>query len=416
MNILMLGRWVPPPRRPVRAMREYRFARQLLSRSHRLTLAFVTDNPDTAGPISALRSEFGDLEFAAVPRAWKSLTGAVSLATGESCTLSYFRSEALRTRLGDRMRRTPYDLVCVSSSSMIQYALAIDETIPLVVDFGEVDSQWWLQRALRGSFPSIRFFRTEAARLRAAEAAAARRATRCLAASQEAAEIVKRFAPGVEMAVVPNGLEVDNVPGPLWRSNWRAKTPTVVLNTMLEREMDLRDAIEFHDTVMPLLRERVPGVRLRIVSREPSSVPVGNALAGAEVTASVADPVPLLQQATVAVAPLRHGRDIQRSVLEPMAVGLAVVATSVARQRLERAGGEELLVADEPKDLARKIADLLLDEGARTELGARGQGFVAEHHSWSRMASQFVRLVEAVKQPSAPHSGPATEPLARAQL
>ncbi|HZW90107.1 MAG TPA: glycosyltransferase family 4 protein, partial [Myxococcaceae bacterium] len=256
-------------------------------------------------------------------------------------------------------------------------------------------------------------FRTEAARLRAAEAGAARRATRCLAAGPEAAEIVKRFAPEVQMAVVPNGLDVDTLPGPVWRSNWRSKNPTVVLNTMLEREMELRDAIEFHDTVMPLVRERVPNARLSILSREPSVTPL--VLAGADITAGVADTGPLLQQATVAVAPLRHGREVQRSVLEPMAVGLAVVATSVARQRLERAGGEELSIADEPKDFARKIADLLSDEGARAELGSRGQCFVAEHHSWSRMASQFVRLVEAVKHPSAPHSRPA-EPLAQAQL
>jgi glycosyltransferase involved in cell wall biosynthesis len=413
MNILMLGRWVPPPRRPVRAMREYRFAQQLRARSHRLTLAFVTDNPDTAGPISTLRSEFGDLEFAAVPRAWKSLTGAVSLATGESCTLSYFRSEALRTRLGERMRRSPYDVVCVLSSSMIQYALAIDKTVPLVVDFAEVDSEWWLQRAVRGSFPSIRFFRTEAARLRAAEATAACRAARCVAASPEAAEIVKRFAAEAPMAVVPNGVEVANASAPVSRS----KIPTVVLNTSLAGEMEVRDAIEFHRSVMPLVRERVPGARLVVVSREPAGTPpLGSALAGAEIAASVADPVPVLHQATVAVAPLRQGRDIQKSVLEPMAAGLAVIATPGARQRLQGASGEELVVADEPRDFARKIVHLLGDGGARAELASRGQGFVTEHYSWSHMALQFVQLVEAVKQPTGSPSRPVTEPLARAQL
>jgi hypothetical protein len=413
MNILMLGRWVPPPRRPVRAMREYQFARQLLARSHHLTLAFVTDNPDTAGSISALRSEFGDLEFAAVPRAWKSLTGAVSLAAGESCTLSYFRSEALRTRLGDRLRRTPYDLVCVSSSSMIQYALAIDKTVPLVVDFAEVDSEWWLQRGVRGSFPSIRFFRTEAARLRAAEAAAARRAARCLAASPEAAEIVKRFAPDAPMSVISNGVDVDSPGVPATRS----KVPTVVLNTSLAGEMEVRDAIEFHRTVMPLIRERVPNARLVIVSKEPAGhPPLGNALAGAELAASVADPTSLLHQALVAVAPLHHSADIQRSVLEAMAAGLPVVATSGVRQRLGVGGGEEVLVADEPKDFARKVVQLLADEVMRAEIGARGRRLVAERYSWSHMAAQFVHLVEGVKSPTGTASRPAAEPLARAQL
>lgn len=413
MNILMLGRWMPPPRRPVRAMREYQFARQLLARSHHLTLAFVTDNPDTAGSISALRSEFGDLEFAAVPRAWKSLTGAVSLAAGESCTLSYFRSEALRTRLGDRLRRTPYDLVCVSSSSMIQYALAIDKTVPLVVDFAEVDSEWWLQRGVRGSFPSIRFFRTEAARLRAAEAAAARRAARCVTASPEAAEIVRSFAPDAPMTVISNGVDVDSPGVPAARS----KVPTLVLNTSLAGEMEVRDAIEFHRTVMPLIRERVPDVRLLIVSKEPAgNPPLGNALAGAELAASVADPAALLHQATVAVAPLHQSNDVQRTVLEAMAAGLPVVATSGVRPRLGVGGDEELLVADEPKDFARKVVQLLADEAMRAEIGARGQRFAAERYSWSHMGAQFVHLVEGVKQAPGSPARPAAEPLARARL
>jgi glycosyltransferase involved in cell wall biosynthesis len=394
-------------------MREYQFARQLLARSHHLTLAFVTDNPDTAGSISALRSEFGDLEFATVPRAWKALTGAVSLAAGESCTLSYFNSEALRTRLGERVRRTPYDLVCVSSSSMIQYALTIADSVPLVVDFAEVDSEWWLQRGVRGSFPSIRFFRTEAARLRAAEAAAARRAVRCLTASSEAAEIVKGFAPDAPVTVISNGVDVDS-PGV---AVTRSKVPTVVLNTSLAGEMEVRDAIEFHRTVMPLIRERVPNARLVIVSKEPAgNPPLGTALAGEELAAGVADPAPLLHQATVAVAPLRHSTDVQKPVLEVMAAGVAVVATSGVRQRLGLDGDQELLMADEAKDFAFKVVQLLADEVTRAEIGARGQRFVAKRYSWSYMAGQFAHLVEGVKKPAGSPSRPAAEPLARAQL
>src|SRR5258705_218360 len=88
MKILMLGRSLPLTRRGGKATREQRFARHL-ARSHRLTLAFVTDDPNPVGAVSALREEFGDLEFAVVPRGWKTLASAVSLATGDSCTLAY---------------------------------------------------------------------------------------------------------------------------------------------------------------------------------------------------------------------------------------------------------------------------------------------------------------------------------------
>ena len=205
MNVLMLGRWLPVSRRLDEASRELRFARELAAQ-HRLTLAFITDDPDLAPSVSALRGEFADLEFAVVPRGWKCLSSAVSLAAGESGTLAYFRSAALSTRLADRARTHRFDLCCVSSSSMIPYALDLDPTIPIVVEFGDVDSQWWLTKA--GSAPSslrARFYRTEATRLRMAEAAIACRAAACVVASPAAARVVETLAPGVSVTVIPDG-------------------------------------------------------------------------------------------------------------------------------------------------------------------------------------------------------------------
>jgi len=213
MNILMLGRWLPPAGRPVRDTREYQFGRYL-ARDHQLTVAFVTDNPDTSGALSALRKEFTDIEFAVMPRTWKSLEAAVRAATGESCTLSYARSGALRTRLEDRIRRSAYDLVFVLSSSMIQYVLDLNASIPVVMDFAGVDSEWWLAQAARSPYPATRFFNAEASRLRLAEAAMARRAACCVTDSSPADAIVRSLAPGGKTAIIPSGVDLELFTGP----------------------------------------------------------------------------------------------------------------------------------------------------------------------------------------------------------
>ncbi len=207
MKILMLGRSLPLTRRGGKATREQRFARHL-ARSHRLTLAFVTDDPNPVGAVSALREEFGDLEFAVVPRGWKTLASAVSLATGDSCTLAYARSSALATRLRDRVRSESYDLIYVSSSSMIQYALEADPAVPVVMDLGDVDSRWWSRQARERSFPGANFYRTEAARLRLAEEAIARRASLCIVSSPHAARAVE-LGDGPAPVIIRNGVDVD---------------------------------------------------------------------------------------------------------------------------------------------------------------------------------------------------------------
>jgi hypothetical protein len=406
MNILMLGRFLPPPRRPVRVMREYQLAHHL-ARIHCLTLSFVADNSDAAGAISALRSEFGDLEFASIPSGWKSLASAVRLATGESCTLSYFRSHALRTRLADRLRHTRYDLALVSSSTMIQYALDIDPSVPLVADFGSVGSEWWMQEAARGSFPGTRFFRTEALRLRIAETTAAQRAVFCVAETPEAARIVEGLAPGIRAQVIPSGIDVDAFPP----TRPVGKVLTVLFNSGLSTAAEVRDAVEFCQTIVPAVRARIPEARVVIMSKDPVGPARIRALKGVEVISRTRDGQRPFHDRAVAVAPLRAGFDVRTSVFEPMSAGVPVVATSKVRAQLGAQAGRDLAEADDPLEFAVRVSALLESTVDRDKMGARGREFVRASFSWPVFAGQLNSLlVEAAgrsrRQDVAPNLSP----------
>ncbi|MGH7400086.1 MAG: glycosyltransferase family 4 protein [Candidatus Rokuibacteriota bacterium] len=402
MNILMLGRWLPPLRCPVRSTREYQFARAL-ARSHRLTLAFVTDNQDAAGTISVLRSEFGDLEFASVPRGWQSLMSALRLATGESCTLSYARSAALRTRLADRLKSTSYGLVFVSSSSMIQYALDVDPAIPLAIDFGDVESEWWRGQSERGAFPGARFFHAEATRLRTAEAAGARRAARCFTATDAAASTVQTLAPEAPVTVVPNGLDPDFFGSGMRRG----KTPTVVFNGSLADEAEIHDFQEFCRTVLPAVRSRVPGVRFVVIGRERSAAARLEVLPGVEI-APGSDVRPFLHNHTVAVAPLRSATDVRALVLEPMAAAVPVVATSKACEQVMGRPGQDLHVADDALEFALHVVRLLEDAALRREVGHCGRRLVEARFSWDVYGGQLAEAVGAIVKASGGPTGPPT--------
>jgi hypothetical protein len=390
MNILMLGRWLPPARRPVRGTREYQFGRYL-SLSHQLTLAFVTDNADASGGISALRKEFNDIEFAVMPRTWKSLEAAVRAVSGESCTLSYTRSAALRTRLQDRVRRGEYDLVFVLSSSMIQYALDLDPAIPVVVDFGEVDSEWWLTQASRGPYPATRFFKAEAARLRMAEAAVGRRATACMTETPEADAIIRALVPGVRTTVVPSGVDAEFFAGSVRES----KTRTVVLSaSSLGSDSDRREAEQFCHHVVPMIRARVPDARVVVASAEPIPAARAGRLRGVEVIGPVADPRQFFHSQAVAVGLFGSGQDLRRRILEPMAAGIPVVA---GRRAIDRLGiGEKRAAcrADGSEDCARAVIQLLEDPIQRIEMGERGKAYVTAHAAWSVRAVKMAGIVE----------------------
>ncbi len=391
MKILMLGRWIPPGRRPIRAMREYQFARQLV-RHHQLTLSFIVDSADATGSISVLRSEFGELEFAAVPRTWKSLAGAIRVASGDSCALFYARSEALRTRLAERMRRTRFDLVFVSSSSMIPYALEMDPTIPVVFDFASVDSEWWSRRGVPGAGGAARFFRTEAVRLRAAEQEMARRAARCVVETAEAGELVRSFVPEVVPTLIPSGVDVDafGLGQPV------GVAPTVVLMASSRSDAEIRALTDFCRGAVPAVRARLPHVRFVVACREPMARDRVLEQLGVEVVAPVTDLRSIFHSKTVAVAPLRTCADLPAIVLEPMAAGIPMVTSRSIQDQLGAQAGRDVQVAEEPGEFAPRIIELLESTSNREEMGAQGRQFVRTNFSWEIFASRLGGLVDGL--------------------
>jgi hypothetical protein len=342
--------------------------------------------------VSALRAEFADIEFAVVPRGWKCLSSALSLATGESCTLTYFRSAALSTRLLDRVRRGRYDAVYVSSSSMIQYALELPPAIPTVVDFGDVDSEWWRIQAGNPSLLRARFYRTEATRLRLAEAAIARRAAARVAASLQAADVVRGFLPGAPAIVIPDGVDTDHF-SPVLRL---PASPTVAVVSPLPGEAAVEEAARFCRAVVPAVQRVLPSARFVVVSREaaPGAWRLGQ-IPGVEVVSAEADTRPWLHRASVAIAPVAS-RTAPTGVLEALATALPVVGTSAGCQGLAAPSGRAVQVEDDTEAFADRLVELLQQPTLRAELGSQGRAFVRSQCAWAGAADRVGEVIHSV--------------------
>jgi hypothetical protein len=271
---------------------------------------------------------------------------------------------------------------------MIQYALEIDPSIPMVMDFAGVDSEWWLRQAAPGTFGASKFFRTEATRLRLAETSVARRAARCVVETTAAGEIVQSFAPGVTAVVIPDGVLAEGADA---RSR-AGKVPTVVLHALPAVNGGLDETFLFCRAILPGLRAKVPQVRLVVTSGEP----IAARLSGVEVAPPGTDRRLLFHGHTVAVAPVTTEAGIRSAVLEPMAAGVPVVTSSLACARIEARPGRDVRVADGAHDFVGNVLELLENRGLREELGAQGRRFIQANFSWETSAVRFETVLSAV--------------------
>jgi hypothetical protein len=111
--------------------------------------------------------------------------------------------------------------------------------------------------------------------------------------------------------------------------------------------------------------------------------------------------VPALEHEGAApVVPLRIGGGTRLKILEALAMGKAVVSTTIGAEGLPLVNGEHFIAADSPVEITRAVVSLLRDPTRRAALGTAGRQLVEQRHSWKRVAQEFEQLAPSLN-PSA---------------
>jgi glycosyltransferase involved in cell wall biosynthesis len=150
--------------------------------------------------------------------------------------------------------------------------------------------------------------------------------------------------------------------------------------------------------ILPLIRQQVPQVSLRIVGRKPSAdlESLAARQENVELTGWVEDVRPFLARGAVCIVPLRIGSGTRLKIFEAMAMGKAVVSTSIGAEGLPVQPGENILMADDPHTFAQSVVSLLRDPTRRRKIGLAARKLVADNYSWERIADDFAAVLADV--------------------
>ena len=145
--------------------------------------------------------------------------------------------------------------------------------------------------------------------------------------------------------------------------------------------------------ILPLLRERLPGVRTIIVG---SMVPAPiKALAAPDfvIAGYVPDVAPYFNGCRISIAPLRYGAGVKGKINLAMSYGLPVVATSTSIEGMHLTSGEDVLTADTPTEFADAVVRLYHDRELWERLAAGGRENVRRYFSRDVARSAITRLI-----------------------
>jgi len=113
---------------------------------------------------------------------------------------------------------------------------------------------------------------------------------------------------------------------------------------------------------------------------------------GVNVVGPVPDVRAYMEEADVFVVPLRMGSGTRLKILEALAAGLPVVATSIAAEGLALPDGV-ILIGDTVDAIASHVNVLLNDVSLRTRMSVAGRRHIEEHFSWRDIATGVERTL-----------------------
>ena len=389
MKALFLSQRVPyPPDRGDKITSWHLVER--LARDHEVTIvAFSHDEADRSGA-EALRAKGFEVVTIDHDEQAKKRAALPLLFGSKPLTLGVYGSKELQREVD---RRVPdSDFALVFSSSMGAFLLP-HPALPKLVFIGELDSDKWRQYAAVKPFPMSWVYKREARTLFAFEKKLAAVSEETVLVTPLEKEIFDREVPGHASSVLRNGVDLDHFhPAPE-----RAEPGHLVFTGVMDYFPNSEGCAWFVNEVLPLIHHRHPEAHLSIVGARPTpEVEALGASPHVTVTGRVDSTAEWLQRASVAVCPLRIARGVQNKVLEAMACGLGVVATTEASQGIEARSGDHFLLADEATTFATEVANLLDSPERLSALGTAARALMEETRSWETNYEELDRAVERI--------------------
>jgi len=255
------------------------------------------------------------------------------------------------------------------------------------MDLIDIDSLKWAQYA-RSSPPwKAWIYRHEARHLAAYEQRIGAAFDRLYVVS----ESEKNHFPGgtadADIHAISNGVDLEYFtpsPGLAQDTADAPGVPRIVFTGVMDYWPNVEGVRWFVESVLPGIRAAVPGVQFFIVGSRPTADVRRLQGDGITVTGFVNDVREYVRSADVCVAPLRIARGVQNKILEAMAMGKAMVTTPQGHEGLQARVGEEIAVAEAPRDFAAAVIELLQHRDKAARIGASARRCVERHYSWDQ--------------------------------
>jgi len=183
---------------------------------------------------------------------------------------------------------------------------------------------------------------------------------------------------------------------PIWGKHCARR---IAFSGNLSYAPNIHAVLWFVEKVYPILVSRNIDFEFVIIGKNPAA-DILRAAKGKEhirLTGYVESMNEALNSVGIAVAPMQSGSGMQGKILEAMACGLPVVATTIGKGSIQADESQGLYRADEPEKFAEAIIELLQDKKKINLLGKNAQVFINKEHDTDKTLDVLEGIYQKIK-------------------
>lgn len=296
-----------------------------------------------------------------------------------------YRDRAVANRIRDLSAQAPYDLLLVEDVVMAQYAGDARARVKML-DMHNVESHLMRRYAQQESRIARRWYASlTAPKLARYEARISGAFDTILTCSEPDRARLIELGVRTPIKVVPNGID----PAFFAQTAAQPTDGSIVFVGSMDYHANISGIRFFLREIWPAVRAELPSSVMYIVGKNPPRELVEHGDASVVVTGAVPDVRPFLSRASVVVVPLTVGGGTRLKILEAMAMGKAIVSTSIGCEGLAVQHGRDIAIADAPDEFAREVVRLVRDTGEAGRMAAEARRHVVAQYDWTSIAGEI---------------------------
>ncbi|MEO6882965.1 MAG: glycosyltransferase family 4 protein [Bacteroidia bacterium] len=392
---------MPFPPRDGGCLGIHNFSMGLLEAGHELKIMAI-NTPKHFTKINSLPTEYlqkTNIEAIFVDTDVKTIPAFLNLFSSKSYNVTRFYSKELEEKLSEVLQKNTFDIIQLESIFMCPYLETIrkNSKAKIILRAHNVEHIIWerLAENEKNSFKKI-YLQLLSKRLKKYEMEQFNRVDGITTVTLDDLEIIKKSGCKKSIQHIPFAIDIEHLkPKP------EVAEPFSLFHLGAMDWMPNQEGIRwFIDHVWGKLHEKNPTLKFYIAGRNMPDWLLKLAKKNIFVAGEIEDSISFIQSKSVMIVPLFSGGGIRVKIIEGLALGKAIIATSIAAEGISYENKKNIFIANLPKEFIECIEKIIFDADLLKNTGENARKLAEEMYDIKKIIFRLTQFYSEILNPT----------------